>query len=308
MKSLIHNFIATYPRCLLCIALLLIAMVACLNPPHDNEYDPDNLNKASLSGTVYGPDGVVRSAVVSMMPDYDSTDVYIDTTDVNGRYSFEELDPGIYTISTTADYHYPQECYPESLPADTTAVIDVFMPWLFMFDNESVGTTEPFKFEVFYGNWSVVEDQSAPSSPNVYSCTTMDDGFAALIGNFSCFSFGADFKVVGPDNDWSVGFILRYADPLNYYTLSLSSGVMHLEKIENGIPYPIGFSSVTISADEWYNLDIDACGSNFYVYLNGDSRIEATDSTFTEGRVGLYLAKGANASSTVHFDDVTFSQ
>ncbi|HEX7319206.1 MAG TPA: carboxypeptidase-like regulatory domain-containing protein [bacterium] len=306
MKALIHDLLASYPRGLLCIALLLVAVVACLNPPHDNEYDPDNKLKAHLSGTVYGPDDIIPGAIVHMIPDYDTTDVCIDTTDANGKYSFEELDPGIYKIFTKAEYHYPQECYPESLKADTAAVIDVFMHWLFTFDNESIGTIEPFNFEVFYGDWGVVEDQSAPSLPNVYSCATMDDGFAALIGNFSNFCFGADFKVIGPDTLWNVGFILRYVDSQNYYSLSVSAGVMHLEKWENGTPTVIGFSSMTINTDEWYNLDVDACGSNFYVYLDGDSKIEATDSTFTEGRNGLYIAKGANASSTVHFDNVTF--
>ncbi len=306
MKALIHDLFAGYPRGLLCIALFFVAIIACLNPPHENEYDPDNPNKASLSGTVYGPDGEVAGAIVHMIPDYDSTDVYTDTTDVNGEYFFEELDPGIYTIFTTAEYHYPQECYPESLPAYAVDTIDVFMHWLFTFDNESVGDTMPFGFEKIWSNWSVAEDQSAPSSPNVYRCETMDEGFTAVIGNYSNFCLGADFKVVGPDSMWNVGFMLRYDDPDNYYCVSIISGAIHFIRRLNGTPSYIGFSSVTINTDEWHNLDVDACGSNFYVYLDGDNKIEVTDTTITEGRIGLYVAKGASTPSTAHFDNVRF--
>ena len=54
--------------------VLCILFIVCIKPERDNEYDPNNLNKAYLEGNVYGFDGMpLQDARISLL-NADSSD------------------------------------------------------------------------------------------------------------------------------------------------------------------------------------------------------------------------------------------
>jgi len=87
--------------------VLCILFIVCIKPERDNEYDPNNLNKAYLEGNVYGFDGMpLQDARISLL-NADSSDTLIEDTDNDGWYEFIDVDPGIYAI--IAEYGYPDQ-------------------------------------------------------------------------------------------------------------------------------------------------------------------------------------------------------
>ncbi|NOR17986.1 hypothetical protein GQ543_09830 [candidate division WOR-3 bacterium] len=88
--------------------LLIISFVilACLEPEHDNRYDPENLNKAYLGGTVYGFDGLpIQGAIVKLKRD--AIIIREVASDDNGWYEFTGLVPDVYHLIAEAGYYRP---------------------------------------------------------------------------------------------------------------------------------------------------------------------------------------------------------
>lgn len=89
-----------------------------------------------------------------------------------------------------------------------------------------------------------------------------------------------------------MGLIARYVDSQNYYYLSYNStySLLQLVRIQNGVQ--------TVLQNKWlasppasgmyHHLSIEVNGSSLTGYLDGTLLLTASDSSFANGKIGLY--------------------
>ena len=97
-----------------------------------------------------------------------------------------------------------------------------------------------------------------------------------------------------------IGVIARYADPSNYYELSIrNSNRLILQRRQNGAFTEIDAASFSVELNRIYRLRIEAIGSRIRGYVNGELLVEARDRALRRGSPGL-TTSGARAD----FDNV----
>jgi hypothetical protein len=165
--------------------------------------------------------------------------------------------------------------------------------------------------------WEVVNDESAPSQPNVFGQVSNDrtaGRFPLAIYDRVSVKDGVvsvRFKAVSGGVDQAGGLVWRYRDPDNYYIVranALEDNVV-LYKVENGQRLslaPKGTPSKTygvkhhVPKQTWNTLSATFQSNHFTVSFDGQQLFEVEDSTFTEaGKVGLWT----KADSVTYFDD-----
>jgi Domain of Unknown Function (DUF1080) len=165
--------------------------------------------------------------------------------------------------------------------------------------------------------WEVLNDDSAPSRPNVLAQTSTDrtsDRFPLAILDSSNLKDGelrVRFKAVSGEVDQAAGIVWRYRDENNYYIVRANAREDNvvLYKVEGGRRVslaPRGTASKTygvkhkIPAQTWNALGVSFQGNLFTVYVDGQKLFEVEDSTFTQsGKAGLWT----KADSVTYFDD-----
>ena len=154
--------------------------------------------------------------------------------------------------------------------------------------------------------WEVLEDNSAPSKPNVLAQISNDRTaarFPLAIWNGTGIRDGTlevKFKALSGVVDQGAGLVWRYQDPNNYYIVRanvLEDNVV-LYKVQNGERVsllPKGTVSNTygvkhkVPKQVWTTLRVDFHGRMFSVSLDGQKLFEVDDSTFTgAGKTGLW--------------------
>lgn len=87
-----------------------------------------------------------------------------------------------------------------------------------------------------------------------------------------------------------VGVIFGYQDDLNYYRLSLAShkGYRKLEKRVNGVFTQLAGNSARFEPNEWNNIRILLIDGMINVYVDGQFTLTAVDSSFSNGKIGLW--------------------
>ena len=167
--------------------------------------------------------------------------------------------------------------------------------------------------------WEIVQDQSAPSPPNVLAQVSRDSTagrFPLAIWDATTIRDGevsVAFKTVDGSVDQAAGIVWRYRDPNNYYIVranALENNVV-LYKVENGIRLsiaPKGLPSRSygvkhqIPRGQWNTLKIAFNASLFTVFFNGERLFETEDGTFAgAGKTGLWT----KADSLTYFDEFT---
>ncbi|MEK7754833.1 MAG: family 16 glycoside hydrolase [Acidobacteriota bacterium] len=190
------------------------------------------------------------------------------------------------------------------------------------FDSDAVGSVPPgWTVAMTHAGgapkWQVLNDDSAPSKPNVLAQVSTDPTsgrFPLAIYEKAGLKDGAltvKFKPVSGARDQAAGLVWRYRDPDNYYIVranALENNVV-LYKVESGKRIslaPKGAPTKTygvkhpVPSGVWSTLSVSFQGHLFTVSLNGHKLFEVEDSTFTEaGKVGLWT----KADSVTHFDD-----
>lgn len=102
------------------------------------------------------------------------------------------------------------------------------------------------------------------------------------------------------NNVW-FGAMARYVDSRNYYYITLrNNGTLSLRKLVNDNIVVLGTASLTVTANTWYNLQLDAIGNSLRAYVNGELYLEATDTSFPTGRYGLVMYKTAADYDALH--------
>lgn len=187
------------------------------------------------------------------------------------------------------------------------------------FDNEKTGmppsgwtATQTGRGEA---KWTVVQDETAPSKPNVLKqsgvatfpvClkdnTNLKDGFVEV-----------KFKPVSGKEDQAGGLIWRAKDSNNYYVFRANANEDNvvLYKTVNGkrssLPI-VGRSGgygvkEKVASGQWHTLRIEFAGSRFRAFLDGKQVFDVEDATFGEpGRVGVWT----KADSVTLFDDFSY--
>jgi hypothetical protein len=172
------------------------------------------------------------------------------------------------------------------------------------FDTISSGQL-PAGAQVFSGKWSVRAEKDAPTSPNAL-CQSGVAEYPAIVLGDTVYSDGyitTSFKSISGKEDQAAGIIFRVQDKDNYYILranALEDNVILFKYVKGRrIAIKEGNSKVTKGA--WQELMVVFEGSHILGYLNGKLVVNANDSTFESGKVGLWT----KADSQTCFDYVS---
>ena len=155
--------------------------------------------------------------------------------------------------------------------------------------------------------WAVVQDDTAPSKPNVLKqsgqatfpvClkddTSLKDGFVEV-----------KFKPISGKEDQAGGVVWRAKDANNYYIAranALENNVTIYHTI-NGRRTEKKRARLTVASNQWHTLRVDFQGGHFTVTFNGQKAFEWDDETFKDaGKVGVWT----KADSVTEFDDFTY--
>ena len=156
-------------------------------------------------------------------------------------------------------------------------------------------------------NWSVVQDPTAPSKPNVLKqsgqatfpvCikddTSVKDGYVEV-----------KFKPISGSEDQAGGLVWRARDANNYYVAranALENNVTIYHTV-NGRRTEAKRTRMTVAGNQWHSLRVDFQGNHFTVLLDGKNALDWSDETFKDaGRVGVWT----KADSVTLFDDFTY--
>ncbi|MDH4211068.1 MAG: carboxypeptidase regulatory-like domain-containing protein [candidate division WOR-3 bacterium] len=304
-------------RLLVTVCLTLLVTLACLEPPRDNPYDPNNPDKGYLAGTAYDHTGAFLEGATVKLKIGDE-DKYSTQTDFEGNYEFAEVDPGLYTLVAEAQFY--STLYFEDVEIKSYTHMDsfdlYFQELYFNFENEQSGTGEPFGFRQLIGTWQIQEDYGEPvqhSAPMVYTATnnttTSAYSFAAVRDTLDDFWFGANIKILGSSGwAWRVGLVLRYQDANNYYLVQFTTSSISVVKIRDGSPLPMAIAdTMNFAADTWYFVAAHLHGNNIEVYLDYAELFNLDDasSPLLDGISGLWLKSDDPAEEAkANFDDV----
>jgi Domain of Unknown Function (DUF1080) len=155
--------------------------------------------------------------------------------------------------------------------------------------------------------WEVVQDNTAPSKPNVLRqsgqatypvClkddTSLKDGFVEV-----------KFKAISGKEDQAGGVVWRAKDSNNYYIAranALENNVTIYHTI-NGRRSEKKRARMTVATNQWHTLRVEFQASHFTVIFNGQKAFDWDDETFRDaGKVGVWT----KADSVTEFDDFMY--
>lgn len=155
--------------------------------------------------------------------------------------------------------------------------------------------------------WAVVQDETAPSKPNVLKqsgeaaypvClkddTSLSDAFVEV-----------KFKAISGREDQAAGLVWRARDANNYYVAranALENNVTIYHTID-GRRTEKKRVSAKVAVNQWHTLRVDFQAGHFTVSFNGQKALEWDDETFKDaGKVGVWT----KADSVTEFDDFTY--
>ena len=168
------------------------------------------------------------------------------------------------------------------------------------------------------GVWTIVKDETAPTTPNALAQTDEDaTGYRFPVCVLDAVStedvdLSVRFKAVKGSTDQAAGLVWRYRDKDNYYLLRANAleNNLVLYKVEAGKrsdlkPKGAGLfaygKKAKVPSGVWGTLRVAAKGPLFEAYLNGEKLFEVEDRTFTgPGNVGVWT----KADSVTYFDNL----
>ncbi len=297
------------------IILILLIISACLEPDRNAPYDPNNPNKVHLYGYTVDHNW-------SALPDIEvqlkqGGDVKYSTVSNNeGWFEFIDIDPGaLYELCAEIEYYSPflETLYLCAGCYDTVYVH--FDELLLDFDNEPLGTSQPYGFLRLFGSWQVQEDFGEPgqhSTPNVYNalCTGNSSPFAlsVLRDTVHDFWFSVNVKILSSSSSWGAGMVLRYQNENNYYLVQFTPDGLSLTKMRNGsLTQLANTTSYNFTSDTWYHISAYLSDDKIKIYLDYDELFEIydTSSPLHSGLAGLsLLTNEPTDTATANFDDV----
>ena len=135
-------------------------------------------------------------------------------------------------------------------------------------------------------------------------------------GNWRDYNYQVDINLGKEDflGENVGGTVFRYVDTNNYYSAVLDStnDVIKLQKKQSGSITDLVSQPATIDQNTTYQLKTITQGNSIKIYLNDVLKIDATDSTFSSGKIGLrtYTAEASydNVSVAYTYPDIPPAQ
>lgn len=162
----------------------------------------------------------------------------------------------------------------------------------------------PHDAVVFSGMWVIRTPPDAPGGPRVLCQTGQATFPAILLGNrrFGNVTLSARFKAVSGREDRAAGLIFRVQDKNNYYILRANAleDNVNIYVYAGGVRRQLKVGYASVPSGRWQTLRVEASGPRIRGFLNDRPVVEATDTTYTRGRIGLWT----KADSVTCFDDV----
>ncbi len=157
--------------------------------------------------------------------------------------------------------------------------------------------------------WTVVQDDTAPSKPNVLKqsgqatypvClkddTSVKNGFVEV-----------KFKPVSGTEDRAGGVIWRAKDADNYYIARANALEDNITIYHTIKGRRVAFKNVEekVTSGQWHTLRVEFADDKFTVVFDGKRVIEASDDSFKDaGKVGVWT----KADSVTLFDDFSYGE
>jgi len=159
------------------------------------------------------------------------------------------------------------------------------------------------------GDWQIVADDSAPSSPNVLAQLSKDSTdyrFPVVVSNQGAFKdleLSVKFKAISGRVDEAGGLVFRYKDAGNYYVLRANAleDNFRLYHVVKGNRVQFAGANTQVTPKQWHELKVVCIGSQITCSYDGKQLIQASDDTFKDaGKIGVWT----KADSVTYFDDL----
>ena len=148
------------------------------------------------------------------------------------------------------------------------------------------------------GSWSVVTDGSP-----AYRQSSTGANAKAQAGDLAWTSYTVSARVKPTQfgaTSRSTGIAARATSMTNYYALVLvGDNSVALRRVAGGTETTLATAVTGVVPGTWYTLALTVAGTSLTGFVDGVPRVQATDSTFANGRIGLVAAY-----TSVTFDDV----
>lgn len=174
------------------------------------------------------------------------------------------------------------------------------------FDGDPTGALPADLIDVL-GLWQVATETTAPSPPHVLrqAGSFADGDFPRVLVKSLTWSDVTVRVRCRPESgatDRACGLIFRAQDSDNYYVTRANAleGNVRLYHVIAGDRVQFASADRPVSAGQWHTLEATAKGTAITVKWDGEVVIQATDSTFAKGRVGLWT----KADSATAFDEL----
>ncbi|WP_408011291.1 family 16 glycoside hydrolase [Pseudalkalibacillus sp. A8] len=155
--------------------------------------------------------------------------------------------------------------------------------------------SDHFDKTVINDKWNVIEGPWSIDSGKL--TVSKGAGFKAIVNNTTVkdFSLETDISLADQNGDAGVLFRVNSAVPgtdnvKGYYAgvTANGTGSVFLGRMDNNWN-ELKRSAVTIEPNTSYHLKVTAVGDKIQVYMNNDLVLEQTDSTYTEGDIGVRI-------------------
>ncbi len=194
----------------------------------------------------------------------------------------------------------------DSVPTATKSV-------LFNFDQDKPGQL-PVNFSQHVtgkgkpGIWKVIAAKDAISKPNVVEQTSskyFGYHFNVLVNDstdFSNIDLTVRFKAISGKEDQGGGPVWRYKDADNYYIARANplENNFRVYKVIDGNRKMLATVNIPITTHKWHSIQIKNVGDHIQCYYDDQLYLNARDTTFTHGKIGLWT----KADAVTQFDNL----
>ena len=154
-------------------------------------------------------------------------------------------------------------------------------------------------------DWKVENEELVQSSIIFSPDAPLCSGAFAWVGDSSWTDYYLKVRVRS-DFRGGIGVMFRYQDEDNYYRFSMDSNGEYrkLVKVENSTPATLAEVDEVYASSINYAVEIRVEESTIEVYLDTEKVLEAEDTAFADGGIGLYCWQNMGA----YFDDVLVAE
>ncbi|MDM8521523.1 SdrD B-like domain-containing protein, partial [Anaerolineales bacterium HSG6] len=198
-------------------------------------------------------------------------------------------DGGDFVFTDTADAVTLQEPIIHLGERYITTHGDESQLWLENYNDDEATGVEA----ITSSNWAVID--------GVYRNNSADADQRAFFGDKDWTDYSYSFMVRSSDTTGTIGAYIRQDDTGTAntgYRLEWTTSGLSLVNATTGAS--IISNSTAYNPNQWHHVELRTVGDLIQIYIDGELELETNDSTFTQGRVGLY----SDNNQGTQFDDV----